>query len=257
MLADLRPYVCLWEDCTAPGMEFTRRYEWMLHEMHNHRKTYNCPCSCGMSFRVRSQCRDHIDKAHPKAFPISQLDTMLDLNARPMNEKEGSICPLCQENLSSMKDYQRHVGRHQEQLALFALPSLPTDDDAQIEENASGPHTYASFEDLNIPYGQTKEENPLEPLIVIGSVSGLMKELEDVYEEYLNKWVPLCSEVLMSPPSKTKKGKKDNRKLSEDIINHVLLKLDAIDTAGIPEVRARRKEIVREVQKTLTDLETA
>ncbi|KAM0377636.1 hypothetical protein ACHAPY_006815 [Fusarium culmorum] len=181
---------------------------------------------------------------------------MIDLNARPMNEKEGSICPLCQENLSSMKDYQRHVGRHQEQLALFALPSLPTDDDAQIEDNASGQHTYASFEDLNVPYGQTKEENPPEPLVVTKPVSDPMKELEDLYEEYLNKWVPLCSDFLRSTPSITKKGKKDSRKLSEDIINHVLLKLDAIETAGIPEARARRKEIVREVQKTLTDLET-
>ncbi|KAK6700191.1 hypothetical protein SNK05_012981 [Fusarium graminearum] len=257
VLADLRPYVCLWEDCTAPGMEFTRRYEWMLHEMQNHRKSYNCPCSCGMTFRVRSQCKDHINKTHPKTFPTSQLDTMIDLNARPMNEKEGSICPLCQENLSSMKDYQRHVGRHQEQLALFALPSLPTDDDAQIEENTSGPHTYASFEDLNVPYGQTKEESHPEPLVATKPISGPMKELEDLYEEYLNKWVPLCSDFLRSPPSKTKKGgKKDSRKLSEDILNHVLLKLDAIDTDGIPEVRARRKEIVREVQKTLTDLGT-
>ncbi|CAG1973690.1 unnamed protein product [Fusarium graminearum] len=257
VLADLRPYVCLWEDCTAPGMEFTRRYEWMLHEMQNHRKAYNCPCSCGMTFRVRSQCKDHINKTHPKTFPTSQLDTMIDLNARPMNEKEGSICPLCQENLSSMKDYQRHVGRHQEQLALFALPSLPTDDDAQIEENTSGPHTYALFEDLNVPYGQTKEESHPEPLVATKPISGLMKELDDLYEEYLNKWVPLCSDFLRSPPSKTKKGgKKDSRKLSEDILNHVLLKLDAIDTAGIPEVRARRKEIAREVRKTLTDLGT-
>ncbi|KAI6768505.1 hypothetical protein HG531_010694 [Fusarium graminearum] len=229
VLADLRPYVCLWEDCTAPGMEFTRR----------------------------SQCKDHINKTHPKTFPTSQLDTMIDLNARPMNEKEGSICPLCQENLSSMKDYQRHVGRHQEQLALFALPSLPTDDDAQIEENTSGPHTYALFEDLNVPYGQTKEESHPEPLVATKPISGLMKELDDLYEEYLNKWVPLCSDFLRSPPSKTKKGgKKDSRKLSEDILNHVLLKLDAIDTAGIPEVRARRKEIAREVRKTLTDLGT-
>ncbi|WXC67147.1 hypothetical protein SNK03_012916 [Fusarium graminearum] len=257
VLADLRPYVCLWEDCTAPGMEFTRRYEWMLHEMQNHRKAYNCPCSCGMTFRVRSQCKDHINKTHPKTFPTSQLDTMIDLNARPMNEKEGSICPLCQENLSSMKDYQRHVGRHQEQLALFALPSLPTDDDAQIEENTSGPHTYALFEDLNVPYGQTKEESHPEPLVATKPISGLMKELDDLYEEYLNKWVPLCSDFLRSPPSKTKKGgKKDSRKLSEDILNHVLLKLDAIDTAGIPEVRARRKEIAREVRKTLIDLGT-
>ncbi|CZS85668.1 unnamed protein product [Fusarium graminearum] len=257
VLADLRPYVCLWEDCTAPGMEFTRRYEWMLHEMQNHRKAYNCPCSCGMTFRVRSQCKDHINKTHPKTFPTSQLDTMIDLNARPMNEKEGSICPLCQENISSMKDYQRHVGRHQEQLALFALPSLPTDDDAQIEENTSGPHTYALFEDLNVPYGQTKEESHPEPLVATKPISGLMKELDDLYEEYLNKWVPLCSDFLRSPPSKTKKGgKKDSRKLSEDILNHVLLKLDAIDTAGIPEVRARRNEIAREVRKTLTDLGT-
>ncbi|QPC80095.1 hypothetical protein HYE68_010847 [Fusarium pseudograminearum] len=255
VLADLRPYVCLWEDCTASGMEFTRRYEWMLHEMQNHRKTYNCPCSCGMTFRVRPQCRDHINKAHSKAFPTSQLDTMIDLNAKPMNEKESSICPLCQENLSSMEDYQRHVGRHQEQLALFALPSLPTDDDEQIEDNVSGPHTYASFEDLNVPYGQTKEENPPESPVPTKPTSGPIKEMEDLHVEYRTKWLPLCSELLRSPSSDTKKRKEDCRKLSEDIINHVLLKIDTIETAGIPEARARRKEIVREVQNKLTDLD--
>jgi len=41
-----------------------------------------------------------------------------------------------------MKQYQRHAGRHQEQLALFALPSIGTgDDDAQLEDDVSGTHS--------------------------------------------------------------------------------------------------------------------
>jgi hypothetical protein len=32
------------------------------------------------------------------------------------------ICPLCEEHSQSLRQYQKHVAKHQEQLALFALP---------------------------------------------------------------------------------------------------------------------------------------
>ncbi|GKU08644.1 unnamed protein product [Fusarium langsethiae] len=149
VLADLRPYICLWEDCTVSDKEFVRRHDWILHEIQNHRRTYNCPCSCGKVFPARSRCREHVIRLHPDAFPKSQLESMIDLGAQIMESDEGISCPLCKEDLHSMKDYQRHVGRHQEQLALFALPSLQTNNDAEMEDNDSGTYSGASSEDLN------------------------------------------------------------------------------------------------------------
>lgn len=46
-----------------------------------------------------------------------------------MSPEDGINYPLCKEPLSSFKQYQRHVGRHQEQLALFALPPVDSQDD--------------------------------------------------------------------------------------------------------------------------------
>lgn len=66
---------------------------------------------------------------------------MIHLNARPLRPEEGISCRLCGVSLSSLKQYRRHVGRHQEQLSLFALPSLDKDgegDDESDESDQSG-----------------------------------------------------------------------------------------------------------------------
>lgn len=47
-----------------------------------------------------------------------------------LSPKSASCCPLCQERVSSLKEYARHVGRHQKELALFALPKLDAGKDA-------------------------------------------------------------------------------------------------------------------------------
>ncbi|KAJ4266015.1 hypothetical protein NW762_003988 [Fusarium torreyae] len=61
---------------------------------------------------------------------------------RPKLANDTAECPLCKEIPTTLGQYLRHVGRHQEDLALFALPQLPDEDpseddigeDEQIEE---------------------------------------------------------------------------------------------------------------------------
>ncbi|KAJ4244353.1 hypothetical protein NW762_014480 [Fusarium torreyae] len=54
-----------------------------------------------------------------------------------MTFEDEIFCPICRETLCSMKEYQRHVGRHQEQLALFALPSISSPEDGEnVEDNS-------------------------------------------------------------------------------------------------------------------------
>lgn len=42
--------------------------------------------------------------------------------------REDYVCSLCKETLKSFKQYERHVARHLEELALFALPRTEMDD---------------------------------------------------------------------------------------------------------------------------------
>ncbi|KAF5003298.1 hypothetical protein FDECE_10149 [Fusarium decemcellulare] len=81
------------------------------------------------------------------SFTSSNADAeKLRVPPLPKDAERGPFeCPFCymmitatsiiswKEKLYSVKEYQRHVGRHQEQLALFALPSIQSQDE---EENS-------------------------------------------------------------------------------------------------------------------------
>ncbi|OAQ66259.1 BAG domain-containing protein [Pochonia chlamydosporia 170] len=87
--------------------------------------------------------------------------------------------------------------------------------------------------------------------------AGPMKKINELANVFNTEWLPLCVKFISSPPSDLKKREDEHRKYSESILQHVLLKLDAVDSEGIPEVRNKRKELVKKVQETLKDLDIA
>lgn len=87
--------------------------------------------------------------------------------------------------------------------------------------------------------------------------TGPMKKLDELSDEFTKNWLPLCDNFIASPPSDPKKREDEHRKYSESLLQIVLLKLDAVDTEGIAEVRARRKALVKKVQETLKALDAA
>ncbi len=52
------------------------------------------------------------------------------------HRRDGFLCVLCRDNLNSSKQYERHVARHLEELALFALPRTEMDDVEDDEDDA-------------------------------------------------------------------------------------------------------------------------
>lgn len=137
--SDLQPYICLEKDCITPGQQFSRRHHGIEHMRQHHWVTYQCLLGCNSrSFNLPSECREHIVREHSPSVPEADIDTMIKLSAQPrtISKTSGLHCPLCGDKelvLQSEKQYQWHVGRHQEQLSLFALPQTSTESDSESD----------------------------------------------------------------------------------------------------------------------------
>ncbi|KAL6856339.1 BAG domain-containing protein [Trichoderma novae-zelandiae] len=88
-------------------------------------------------------------------------------------------------------------------------------------------------------------------------VNAAMKKLDDISEEFRINWLPQCLDYIDAPPRDAKKRDEEHRKLSESVLQQIILKLDGVETEGVDEIRLRRKDLVRRVQDVLKRLDAA
>lgn len=89
--------------------------------------SYKCISCQKEEFSSPARYKDHLKICGAAKWTADELDALVKISKEPMGLKQGIHCPLCRHPLHSVEQYQRHVGRHQEQLALFAL-KLPRGD---------------------------------------------------------------------------------------------------------------------------------
>lgn len=84
-----------------------------------------------------------------------------------------------------------------------------------------------------------------------------LAKLDTLASKFHTEYVPLCITYMNNPPGDKAKRDFEYKKLSETILAQILLKLDGVEVEGDPEARARRKELVKEVQGMLNSLDKA
>ena len=84
-----------------------------------------------------------------------------------------------------------------------------------------------------------------------------MEEIEFLTNKFRTELIPQGIEYITNTPNDPKMRDFDYRRVSETILTQILMKLDSVETEDDSGARIRRKELVREVQDFLNDLDIA
>ncbi|KXT04149.1 hypothetical protein AC578_43 [Pseudocercospora eumusae] len=158
---DLMPYICTVPGCATPNRKYPRRREWQKHERESHYSRWCCPYEPNLVFDSSNDFKIHVERVHFSGAATDEhkereIGDLIEGCARYDDQKVDLLCVLCQKHCSSSNDLYRHVGRHQEQLALFCLPSHLLGDEDDVEQNSdtSLAHSDAAQDASTSPEGE-------------------------------------------------------------------------------------------------------
>lgn len=180
MYKDLHPFICTVKHCPTPDRLFEDRNRWFEHEREMHMRFWQCGEGCHETFTSKFCFENHQRREHHKTFIPNQSIAFQNMHESQVDAKMTVECPLCQEKTPFFPQYRRHLGKHQEQLALFAVPS----DLYQAKEEA-----------------EEDEEDAVDNQIGLDGVESARSESDINSEEGGQKIPP--SKVQSKPPDET------------------------------------------------------
>ena len=147
IMEDITPYSCIFSDCLMQEKLFDSRHEWFKHLQKVH-KVY------------------HNQRGEAYEMPLRTEPKHVDL---PAMEK----CPLCDNPLTSSRQFERHVARHLQELALFVLGWQETDATDELLGESSG---ISSDEAGRSPIGDKVSTTVKKAIIVFGDTEETEEE---------------------------------------------------------------------------------
>lgn len=82
-----------------------------------------------------------------------------------------------------------------------------------------------------------------------------LETFDAILYNYHTNFLPKCISFTSNPPKDEKTRDLEYKKLSETVLQQVILKLDAIAIDGDEELRAKRRQLVKDAQNTLNKLD--
>jgi hypothetical protein len=122
----------------------------------------------------------------------------------------------------------------------YSNPNVANPEYLPIPSHLGGPARPASASPVNVPAAA-----PQTPIA----------KLEAIASKFHTEHVPLCIAYINNPPEDKAKKQFEYKKLSETILTQILMKLDGVETEGDQDARAKRKEVVKEVNAMLNKLD--
>ncbi|KYG46183.1 hypothetical protein M433DRAFT_134077 [Acidomyces richmondensis BFW] len=114
------------------------------------------------------------------------------------------------------------------------------------------PHSHTQPQSQSAPATRGPSPSP-KPAPTPATPLEKLKALQNT----LSSYIPQVRSFIADPPRDAHKREFEYKRLSETILAQVLLKLDAVETEGDTDTRTRRKELVRETQAILQELDAA
>jgi hypothetical protein len=166
------------------GTAGTAGREWFDHELLVHRKEWICSAGCQKAFNIQADFEQHMRQSNVDTFSEHQLAALGDMCQRPIKEDSVVQCSLCMETVGSMKQLCRHLARHLEALALFALPRI---DDEETKDGLGSDEVQASDASRGLSEGSLSfgsscvsgDSVPGDDIYTPGAVPDLLVDFND------------------------------------------------------------------------------
>ncbi|RYP66474.1 hypothetical protein DL770_008796 [Monosporascus sp. CRB-9-2] len=169
---DVHSYCCTFEDCTTADRLYDSRRAWFTHELEAHRTSWQCIEGCEKMFSLEKDFDGHVQTSHPDLGQPGMLSALKRTATKRASLSDEAYCPLCDQRMT-LRLLQRHVARHQEQLALFALPPNleATEDDRQDEEREAYERGWQDEELSDVSDTLDANESAFEEQVPVGGSS--------------------------------------------------------------------------------------
>ena len=134
---DLQPYMCTFENCATPHEMYEGRRQWFNHELQKHRRSWRCHGHCNQTFSSEDALAKHVRKHLSGQYTDVEIPVLVEMWAGQIDMDAEFPCPLCCDRIAGTIQLQKHLGRHLEEIALFALPSNETESDEDSVSQSS------------------------------------------------------------------------------------------------------------------------